>query len=330
MINPRSAITNTEYLQSTSRLPHRSKRRPFQKSGCVTQQHLLTKSGNEAGSKVLHLLVQAKTEKFCASSGPSLSSLRRWTAKVMEDSNSTELLWISSSCSDTPSDRSKLRREVMQKVALRRRKEPKRHHPNSRQLPVFITNDGLAESTASQKYNRKYDQAEIIDKDSCLKPVELGSDIVYSDDIHPQTTLTQLLVFPCTSPSMLSKCNLDFLDLSLLASCEVGRYTGQRLLESPRSISHFLGGKNWSYCRYVPFHYSQSVLVRNAADCVVARVRCLLTPNATEWESLAVASYSRALSILQKAINSTSERPTADILCATQILGLYEVSYYPP
>jgi hypothetical protein len=127
---------------------------------------------------------------------------------------------------------------------------------------------------------------------------------------------------------MLTKCNLDFLDLSLLASLEVGRYTGQRLLESPRNMSHFLGGKNWSYWGYVPFHYNQSVLVRNASDCVVARVRCLLTPKATQWESLALSSYSKALLNLQEAINSTPQHPTAEILCATQILGLYEVSLY--
>lgn len=129
-------------------------------------------------------------------------------------------------------------------------------------------------------------------------------------------------------PSMILKCNLDFVDLSSLASFEVGRYTGQRLIERPGSITHFLGGTTWSYCRYVPFYYAQSDLVRHATDCVIARVRCLLTPQRTEWESLAITCYSKALSTLQEAINSTSQYPTAEVLCATQILSLYEVSYH--
>jgi hypothetical protein len=129
-----------------------------------------------------------------------------------------------------------------------------------------------------------------------------------------------------TYPSMLARRNLEFLDLSLLASIHIGRNTGQKLLETPMNISHFLKGRAWSYFRFVPFYYDQCELIHNATDCIVARVRCLLTPNDGNLESLAVSSYSNALSHLQRALNSAKQNPTAQILCATQILGLYEVS----
>ncbi|KAL6899917.1 hypothetical protein GGI43DRAFT_53705 [Trichoderma evansii] len=108
-------------------------------------------------------------------------------------------------------------------------------------------------------------------------------------------------------------------------SVGVGRYTGQRLLGSPQIISHFFKGRNWSYFQYIPLHYQQSVLIRSATDCVLARVRCLLTPDDKKWELFALSFYSRALLKLQDAIYSTSQDITAEVLCATLMLGLYEL-----
>jgi hypothetical protein len=235
----------------------------------------------------------------------------------MENSTSSELFWINSFTPNTPSDGSKHRREVMQKVALRRKGKSRQHHPNSRQLPVFIRGDDASKSSKDKLFDR---YSHIQSENPCPAAVE-------PDELHLQTSLTQLRV-AAMHPSMLVRSNLDFADLSSLASLHVGRYTGQRLIERPRSIAHFLGGTSWSYCRYLSFYYAQSVLLRTAADCVVARVRYLLTPEDTSWESLALTSYSDALSHLQEAINSTSQHPTAEVLCATQILSLYEVGLY--
>jgi hypothetical protein len=255
-------------------------------------------------------------------------SLRERKSTTMTDSSSTGFLWVKPSMSHVPVDRSKLRRAVMQTVALRRKQQPKHRHPNSRQLPSFMLGDDSSETTAKQKRDKESNVSEVIDKNSCVHSENSDFDIVPSDGGFSQQSLRHMPVSSFAYPSMLAKCNLNFLDLSLLTSIEVGRYTGQRLLENPRNLSHFLGGKNWSYCRYVPIHYDHSVLVRNATDCVLARVRCLLTPNDTRWESLALSYYSNALSNLQKAINSSSQIPTAEILCATQVLGLYEVGSY--
>lgn len=225
---------------------------------------------------------------------------------------SNNLVWINPATT-SPVDRAKTRREIMQKVAQKRRAEPKHRHPNSRQLPVFIPSNGLHESAAEYKQIQALDVAE--------RPSQTKPDGVY---IHPDTTYLRT---PTTTYSaVLAKTNLHFLDLSLLTSVGVGRYTGQRLLESPQTIAHFFTGRNWSYFQYVPLHYQQSVLIRSAADCVLARVRCSLTPGDQRWELYALSAYSRALSKLQDAMDSTPQRITAELLCATQMLGLYEVS----
>jgi hypothetical protein len=202
---------------------------------------------------------------------------------------------------------------------------PKQHHPNSRQLPIFILNNELSESTASHKDKNESFDFDMLNAYS-LSPFDNSeSDIARSENFNSLTSLTQARVCATAYPSMLVKCKLDILDLSLLVSLEIGRYTGERLLRNPQNLVSFLGGKNWSFCRYIPHHYSQSDLVRKATDCVLARVRCLLSPKQAEWEPLAISSYSEALSVLQEAINSTSQVPSADVLCATQMLGVYEV-----
>jgi hypothetical protein len=246
---------------------------------------------------------------------------------AMGDSKPTNLFWVKSSTSDAPLDRPKHRREVMQKVALRQKQEHQQNHPNRRQLPVFYHNQGSGESSASREHDAKSVEAERVITGSSLQPNNSDSAPLDSDQSYPRTSLTQLMIASATHPTMLAQCNLDFLELSSLAALEVGRFTGQRVLEKPRSIAHFLGGKNWSYCRYVPFYYAESTLIRNATDCVVAQVRCLLSPEDLTWESLALTSYSNALSNLQDAINSAPQPPSAEVLCATQILSLYEVSF---
>jgi hypothetical protein len=225
---------------------------------------------------------------------------------------SNNLVWINPATT-SPVDRAKTRREIMQKVAQKRKAEPKHRHPNSRQLPVFIPSDGLPESAAEYKQLQTFNVAE---RPSQTKP----------DGVYIQTDTIYLRAPPTLYSAVLTKTNLHFLDLSLLTSVGVGRYTGQRLFENPQTIAHFFTGRIWSYFQYIPLHYQQSILIRSATDCVLARVRCLLTPDDKSWELFALSAYSRALSKLQGAMDSTSQRITAELLCATQMLGLYEVS----
>lgn len=237
----------------------------------------------------------------------------------MKDSKPVELLWINPATSKDRSSRSKVRQDVMQKVAWRRKQAPKRSHPNSRQLPLFLPIDSHVDTSPGKKQEQKSNTISAGDIDYSKQQDGQWPNIDHPGGMH-------MRVLPLIYPTMFVKCSLDFLDLSLLASLEIGRYTGPRLLERPQNMACFLGGKNWSYCRYMLALYGESVLIRSAADCVVARVRCLLTPEAPEWESLAISSYSKALTHLQGAISNPKERPSAELLCATQVLGLYEVS----
>ncbi|KAF2096224.1 hypothetical protein NA57DRAFT_59280 [Rhizodiscina lignyota] len=244
----------------------------------------------------------------------------------MEEATSSNLLWINSSPSNVPFGSSRHRGEVMRKVAQRRRKDPSRPHPNSRQLPIFIQDDNANEPMERQKDGKDATEAGFFDKVGHVQPVRLDNDVVEfgSSRLHTET-LTHPREFGLAYPPMLTKCNVELLDLSFLASLEVGRYTGQKLLENRENLSHFLRAKNWSYLPFVAGYLNQSALVRSATDCVVAQVRSLLTPNEPKWGSIALSSYSKALSKLQAEIDRNTQSPTTEILCATQVLGLYEM-----
>jgi hypothetical protein len=236
----------------------------------------------------------------------------------MEALKTSNFLWIDASASNHLPGGGLRRREVMQKLALRRKREPKQLHPNSRQLPVFIQSNDGAESSRDQMVGTTGH----VSLDMPGRRIGDGA----ASSLPPSLTTVHLAP---VHPTMLVKANLDFVDLCSLASLEVGRYTGHRFLKQPHSIAFYLGGTTWSYCRYVPSLYSQSLLVRTAADCAIARVKCLLKPDDTGWEVLAITSYSNAISVLQKAINdNVSQHPSAEVLCSTQILSLYEV-YIP-
>jgi hypothetical protein len=208
-----------------------------------------------------------------------------------------------------------MKKDVMRNVALRRKMIPKKPHPNGRQLPVFIVDD--------EPENRQKQYATT----KSVRTHRLSSEFSHHDNLPPPF-VTFYPGLGTSPPTMLAQCNLDFRDLSILASHEVGRFTGRRLLENPGLFPHFLGKKNLSYCQFVPLHYGRNNCIRYAVDCAVARARCLLSPSETQWELLALSSYTKAISTLQKALDSVSSQCTVEILCATQILALYEVSRF--
>lgn len=243
-------------------------------------------------------------------------------------SKASDLIWIDSCTPGEPSDRSRNRRDVMRKVALRRKRGPNRPHPNSRQLPVFVQDDECNCIPGSQLQTVKPNRTRNFDYGSLLQSVASIPDDDEPPDSRSWAGLRQTRSPAIPSQLVPAGCSLEFADFSLLASPIVGRYTGQRLLENPKNLRYFLGGKNWSYCTYITSSSNQSDLVRYSIDCVVAQVWSFLTSDLKALQRIALSCYSKALSTLQSAINSCSV-PTMEVLCATQILGLYEVSSNP-
>ncbi|CAD6441889.1 2d48933b-c2e2-4077-9e8d-7469ac408db9 [Sclerotinia trifoliorum] len=133
---------------------------------------------------------------------------------------------------------------------------------------------------------------------------------------------------PTSYELMLSKFGFDILELSTLATLHVGRATRRALCKSPESIVHQIRTqKQWSFLSFLPNRYGHSPCLSAAVDCVVARARQIIScPHNTKfWEPLVLSHYITALETLQRALDSPTTRYKPEVLCATEILALYEL-----
>ncbi|ESZ98999.1 hypothetical protein SBOR_0657 [Sclerotinia borealis F-4128] len=159
---------------------------------------------------------------------------------------------------------------------------------------------------------------------------------------------------PTSYEVMLSKFGFDILELSTLATLHVGRATRRALCQSPESIVHQMRTqKQWSFLSFLPSmflidniplsriilskvtelanpssaRYGQNKCLSAAVDCVVARARQIISPaqHNNFWEPLVLANYITALDSLQRALDSPTTRYHPEVLCATEILALYEL-----
>jgi len=81
----------------------------------------------------------------------------------------------------------------------------------------------------------------------------------------------------------------------------------------------------WSFVSYIPARYGEEACLTLATDCLLSKVREIVTPESSVYKPKVISSYVKALRSFQKAIDSPSQRFNPEVLCATQILALYEV-----
>ncbi|KAI5456086.1 hypothetical protein BGZ63DRAFT_397387 [Mariannaea sp. PMI_226] len=135
---------------------------------------------------------------------------------------------------------------------------------------------------------------------------------------------------PCAPPSsgydqMRARCNFDILDLSTLTSLHVSRATAHSLSANPSILRDIIGNRQWSYLNFIPSRFEHSSLIREAAECVSARVQQWLASPLHPPSRKIIAQYLRALKLLQINLDSSEGYLQADVLCATELLGLYEL-----
>lgn len=121
------------------------------------------------------------------------------------------------------------------------------------------------------------------------------------------------------------KSDFDILDLGTLATLHVGRAVRAALSQDPYGLVHQLKAhKSWSYLSFLPKHFENSACLRDATACVTARARLIVHPG-KPWEAAVISFYVKALDSLQKALDCPKQRYQPEVLCATEILAIYEV-----
>ena len=239
--------------------------------------------------------------------------------------------------------RALIRKQAMKKASAARKRNGTYGRNNLRQFPVFVYNESVQPAAGGPAARRAIYQPPPVQQDSSsdsedssLNNKELVSNCVHgtnSTEYQPFVSELALTKFipsslPHTSYELLSmKYGINILDLSNLTTFHVGRATRKALLADPSQVVHLLRYNQWSFFSYLPSSYESSAYVKYATDCVVARVRQILSPNqAPIWDPVVISYYVKALNALQKALDCPKTRFKPEVLYAIEILALYEVS----
>jgi hypothetical protein len=233
------------------------------------------------------------------------------------------------SASHDPAVRALIRKQAMKKAASTRRRGGNYGKHNLRQYPVFYqsSNDGGAaeEVIDLEEYDNRTgfmegSQSQTDQPNVKRNNVEHG--ILSRGSIPPKPSANGFEL-------VTMKNNFDIIDLSTLATYHVGRATAEALSSDPLQLLRLLDLKQWSYMSYLLSLYGSSACLDDAIDCIIARVRHVIAPNIETGKREVIRLYLTAIDSLQKAPNSPSQRLAAHVLCATEILALYEVQIPP-
>lgn len=235
--------------------------------------------------------------------------------------------------------RALIRKQAMRKASLARKRDGNYGKHNLRQYPVFIYEQDSA--VAEIWESAKELGIRVQRKDGGKSTKHLGT-IKESrrNLLEAETALAERqrwlkklalveTIKPCLSPEgyELKSMQMDFdiLDLSTLATLHIGRTVRGALSQNPyQLVSQLKAHRRWSYLSFLPTRYEHIKCLKDATDCVIARARQIVSPN-KKWETVVIAFYVRALDSLQKALDDPTKRYQPEVLCATEILALYEV-----
>ena len=207
-----------------------------------------------------------------------------------------------------------IRRQAMKEVAAARRQTGtwgrfnRRQYPNSRlDLQKQVEAETGTAASTSARTDLSHQQKDLI------RAVEVRSSV------------------PSSVPSLgyestRMKYGFDLLDVSALTTFHTGRITARLLHREPLRLAHVLRYRQWSYLSFLPSRYGHSACLDNAVHCLAARLRQWMTAPADPPKDGVLLLYSKSLASLQCALNDPILCLMPEVLCATAILGIYEVN----
>jgi hypothetical protein len=117
---------------------------------------------------------------------------------------------------------------------------------------------------------------------------------------------------------------VNILDLSNLTTIQVG-HIATSVLRERIHLTDLIKSRKLSYLTHVPAKFGSSPCLDDAVRCVAAKACRVLAGFEQGGRSTELSSYGKALRGIQAAINLPGECLDPDVLCAVEILGLYEV-----
>ncbi|KAL6867155.1 hypothetical protein J3F83DRAFT_761606 [Trichoderma novae-zelandiae] len=213
---------------------------------------------------------------------------------------SLSLVFITATNRLIPDDelaRKQIRKQAMSRSAHARRKRGGYGQHNLVQYPVEMLQQ---EDSRAKDTSRKTAQVSV----KAIIPTSLAS---------------------CPYERMRMRYNFDLLDLSQLTSFHISYATASRLANKPTMLTEVLGHRHWSYLNYLPSRLGHNIALDKAAACVAARAQQWLASPSEPVSCGVLKLYSSALKALQADLQCPGACLRPDVLCATALLGVYEL-----
>jgi hypothetical protein len=94
----------------------------------------------------------------------------------------------------------------------------------------------------------------------------------------------------------------------------------------PTRLSRVLSCRQRSYFSFIPPRFGRAAVLDDAFRCLVTAVHSLLVPDHKSNPRVILCYYETALHSLRSAVNDSTSRYNSEVLCATAMLALFEVS----
>lgn len=240
--------------------------------------------------------------------------------------------------------RNLIRKQAMRKASAARKRDGNYGRHNLRQYPVFIYDQenvpieptveikefGPAKKSVSPPARDVIAVTQNKNKENQLVQSKKGNSAVERQKHLANISLAESLSAGMSAKGYeLASIKNDFniLDLSTLATLHVGRFTRAALSQNPQHLVHQLRSKydpQSTYLSFLPSRYDQIGCLSDSVNCVIARAHYIVSPN-KNWEGAVITFYLKALYSLQRALDCPKLRYQPEVLCATEILALYEL-----
>jgi hypothetical protein len=98
------------------------------------------------------------------------------------------------------------------------------------------------------------------------------------------------------------------------------------LSSEPSRLLGVLSCRQRSYFSFIPSRFGQALVLDDAFRCLITVAHSILVPDHKSSHAKILSYYEKALHSLQLAVNDHRACYSAEVLCATAILAVFEAS----
>jgi hypothetical protein len=236
-----------------------------------------------------------------------------------------------------PNVRKLIRRQAMKVAGIERKKKRTHGQHNLGQYPRFLEGSDHTENISNPENGlplnvKSYsgqdlvssEQAQLIDVGTEQRKNQLAKVLSHAAFRSPIARLHPDLIIPESFSIFLHLTPLTGLRLGIaqLGHSDPGD-------DGPRDSLFLPPLGSRKLLSFIPSRYGHVPALSHATDCIVAKLQQVAHPPdsrlAIEGEATVLLHYTKALKALQAALNDETQAMTAETLCATELLGIFEV-----